>query len=55
MEETYEILDDGTFVAGDDPEDFVPLGSSMLISWSEVQFLEAFDLPMTSTQEIGDG
>jgi hypothetical protein len=43
LEETYEILDDGTFVPGDDPEDFVPLGSSMLISWSEVQFLEAFD------------
>ena len=55
LEETYEILDDGTFAEGDKPEDFVPLGSSMLISWSEVQFLEAFDLPMTSRQETGDG
>jgi Family of unknown function (DUF6338) len=49
LEETYEIDDDGTFVQGDEPEDFLPLGSSILISWSEVQFLESFELPMTST------
>jgi hypothetical protein len=55
LEETYEISDDGTFVPGSKPDDFAPLGSSILISWSEVQFLESFDLPMTSMQETGDG
>jgi hypothetical protein len=55
LEEAFEISNDGTFVAGETPEDFVPLGSSILISWSEVQFLEAFDLPMTSSQETGHG
>ena len=43
LEEAYEIADDGTFAQGANPEDFVSLGSSILISWSEVQFLEAFD------------
>jgi hypothetical protein len=32
----------------EEPDDFAPLGSIILISWSEVQFLESFDLPMTS-------
>jgi hypothetical protein len=49
LEETYEITNDGTFVAGDGPDDLAPLGSSILISWSEVQFLESFDLDPIDT------
>ncbi len=52
IEQAYEVLDDGTFAEGETPEEFVPLGSSILISWDEVQFLEAFTL--ATSDEPGD-
>jgi hypothetical protein len=52
LEQTYKVLDDGTFAEGDTPEDFVEIGSSILLSWTEVQFLEAFDF--TSMEDEGD-
>jgi len=54
LEQAYEVLDDWRFAQGDTPEDFVPVGSSILISWTEVQFLEAFDFTRPDESE-GDG
>ncbi len=54
LELAYKVLDDGTFAQGDKPEDFVPLGSSILISWTEVQFLEAFDFTKAEEPEEGE-
>jgi len=55
LEEAYQIGDDGTFAQGDERQDFVSLGSSILISWSEVQFLESFELPLQATTGDADG
>jgi hypothetical protein len=44
LEETYDMLPDGSFAAADGREQLVPLGSRILVSWDEVRFMEVFPL-----------
>jgi hypothetical protein len=40
LEETYEVLPDGSFASVGGAEDLVELGSRILLSWEDVRFLE---------------
>lgn len=50
LERTLQVLDDGTFVPGEEGQGFRELGSGMLIPWEQMKFLEFFEYTSSSDE-----